>query len=383
MSRDTDAQYMSIAYRLAEKGLPFTSPNPAVGAIVVKKGRIIGRGYHYKAGLPHAEIEALNDCRESARGATMYVTLEPCTHYGKTPPCVEAIVKSGIKRVVVGAVDPNPLVNGRGIMYLKRKGIEVSLFDERNSSDSLNCGFAKWIRSGLPFVILKIATTLDGKIADRYGDSKYITSYRTREFVHRLRYLSDAILVGAGTVRKDNPRLTSRLIKGMRKKITTRIVLDGRLSLSTNYRVFANDGATRILLTSETAFNNRGRRCAEFERGGIRVVPLKSHGTRIELNEILKYLGSMNVLYLLVEGGSELFTEFLESSVVDNLIMTMAPSLIGGRGKGFFLQDRRIKESTTLYRPAEVMFCGNDLIFNYYKEGSDVYRLDRVLRAGC
>ncbi len=229
---------------------------------------------------------------------------------------------------------------------------------------------------------MKIASSLDGKIADSKGNSKYITSIETRRFVHRLRFLSDAVLIGAGTVKKDNPRLNYRLLRKSNGKRLSRIVLDGNLSLTTGYRIFNDDGQERIILTTRRAFVKERERRLIFEKRGVKVVPLGSKDHKISAGEILEYLGSMNILYLLVEGGSEVFTNFIKEDAVDNLILCMAPVLFGPEGRQFFLKDQIMSVCDTPYRPSEVRLSGNDVISIYHREGSDVYRFDRIFRTG-
>ncbi|MGC8928146.1 MAG: bifunctional diaminohydroxyphosphoribosylaminopyrimidine deaminase/5-amino-6-(5-phosphoribosylamino)uracil reductase RibD [Myxococcota bacterium] len=379
--RSIDAEYMMRAIILAENGMGRTSPNPMVGAVIVKDNKIIGEGYHQAAGQPHAEINAIRSAKGSLKGSTMYVTLEPCVHYGRTPPCAKAIVESGIKRVVISDVDPNPLVNGRGINYLRRHKIEVdfckiSPFDSQTYS--LNCGFNKWIKQKIPYVTLKVAMTMDGKIADKKGDSKYITSIESRRFVHYLRYLSDAILVGSTTVKSDDPLLNHRLVKFERRKAITRVILDGSLSLTPEYRVFKRDGARRILLTTADMFDRKKGVVKRFKNIGVEVVPFETDSSKIEITDILEYLGSINILYLFVEGGQEVFTDFLSHKEVDLLIMMISPRLLGEGSKGFYLKSNLMNNSKTNLSLIKFIPSGGDAILFYLKEGSDVYWIDRV-----
>jgi len=373
-----DLPFIDRAIELAQKGIGHTSPNPSVGAVIVKNGRIIGEGFHKKSGLPHAEIEALMSCKESPRGATMYVTLEPCVHFGRTPPCSDAIIKSGIKRVVICEKDPNPLVNGKGISRLRANGIEVDVFDTKGIVRSLNCGFNKWIIKKIPYVTVKIATTLDGKIADVNGNSKYLTGEDIRRVVHRLRYRSDAILVGAGTVIKDNPLLDCRLYRSDRPKKPARIIIDGDLRLKPHFRVFRQDGAQRIILTSREAYDKNGSLLKRFEDEGVVVFPFRTRRGIIQVKDILEYLGSLNILYLMVEGGGRVFTDFIDSKEVDLLILNMSPRIFGCKGIGFFGGEREYKNSKLNYLFYRTMNFDNDILVSYYKEGSDVYGIDRV-----
>lgn len=380
-----DKKYMMRAITLAEKGIGMTSPNPIVGAVIVKDGQIVGEGYHQAAGLPHAEINAIKDARVSLDGSTMYVTLEPCAHYGRTPPCVEAIVKSGIKRVVIYETDPNPLVNGKGIKFLRQHKVKVDFcrFDLPGSSfTSLNCGFKKWIKHKIPYVTLKLALTMDGRIADRYGNSRYITSNESRRFVHYLRYISDAILIGANTVRLDDPLLNHRLVSFKKRKPITRIILDGSLSLNPMYRVFSRDGAKSILLTTQSAFNRKKELVKRFNNAGVEVVPFRAESGKIRIKDILEYCGSINILYLFVEGGGVVFTDFISQREADLLIMMIAPRLLGEKAKNFFLGSNSMKDSQTDFSLIEAMPSGRDALLFYLKEGSDVYGINRVYWKG-
>lgn len=377
-----DERFMTEAIKLAEKGIGLTSPNPYVGAVIVKNNKIIGRGYHKKAGLEHAEIDAIKNSWASLKGATMYVTLEPCAHYGKTPPCVDAIIKSGIKRVVIGEVDPNPLVNGKGVRCLKEAGVKVDIFQRTNEIRSLNCGFRKWILKKIPYVIVKVASSMDGRIADSSGSSKYISSNESRRFVHFVRFISDAILVGAGTIKKDDPLLDHRLYIAPFKKPITRIVLDGRLSLTPRYRVFRDDGARRIILTSVTAYNKRRACVNEFLNRGVDVLPLRSIKNRISTKDILEYLGSINILYLLVEGGRDVFTEFIDFEETDVFLHFIAPKLLGEGSIGFYKRHLCIEESNTDYVLSNIRQMNADVLLYYCRKGSDVYRFDRIYWEG-
>ncbi len=375
-----DAHYMERAGRLALQALGNTSPNPMVGAVIVKGGRIISEGYHRAAGFPHAEIDAIKNAKCSLSGSTMYVTLEPCSHYGKTPPCVEAIVKSGIKRVVIGEIDPNPLVNGKGISYLRKYGVEVDILPVADGHYSINCGFKKWIKKKIPYVTLKVASSMDGRIADIKGDAKYLTSNKTREFVHFIRYISDAIMVGARTVRTDDPLLDHRLYKLKKKKLITRIILDGNLSLTPDFRVFRDDGAKRIILTSYNAFNSKKGLVKRFIRCGVEIVPFKTIRNHINVKDILEYLGMINILFLLVEGGKDVFTDFIDSYETDLFVQMIAPRIIGDGSSGFYGRSRLIKNSLTGFSLYNVSYSGRDALLIYNKEGSDVCRLDTIYR---
>jgi diaminohydroxyphosphoribosylaminopyrimidine deaminase/5-amino-6-(5-phosphoribosylamino)uracil reductase len=291
-----DERFMAQAIAEAEKALGRTHPNPAVGAVIVKAGKVIARGHHVKAGAPHAEVVALSKAGVKARGATLYTTLEPCNHHGRTPPCSEAILKAGIGRVVFASSDPNPLVDGRGVKRLRKGGVEVAAHVLRAEADALNRPFFKAMRTGLPWVTLKVAVTLDGKLAAKGGDSKWVTGEAAREKVHALRGLADAILVGAGTVRRDDPQLTARL-KGTRNPV--RVVLG---DVPKKARVL-DDQARTIVFAQKT--------------------PLK---------QVLKQLVAEGLLHVLVEGGSVVHSEFLKQGLFDEVLVFVAPKLVGAEG---------------------------------------------------
>jgi diaminohydroxyphosphoribosylaminopyrimidine deaminase/5-amino-6-(5-phosphoribosylamino)uracil reductase len=316
---------MAAALRLARKGLGFVSPNPLVGAVVVRGGRIVGRGYHARFGGPHAEVVALTEAGDAANGATLYVTLEPCAHHGKTPPCVDAIVEAGVARVVVGMRDPNPLVNGKGIEALNRRGISVTVGVREEECRRLNESYVKYITTGLPFVALKIAQSLDGKIATATGHSKWISCKQARAFVRRLRAQYDAVLVGAGTVRTDDPALTPLDKAG---PIPKRVVVDDQLGIPLDARLLTDDYATKtIVVTSTLASPEKVRR---IEERGAKVVCLDAgEDGRIPFLKLWQKLGELQIASVLVEGGQQVFTEALLSGQTDRLWVFVAPKLLG------------------------------------------------------
>lgn len=319
---------MKLALKLAEKGRGRTSPNPMVGAVVVKDGNVIGRGFHEKIGTPHAEIMAINKATKSTKGATLYINLEPCNHQGRTPPCTDTIIKSGIKKVVVGVEDPNPVVSGRGIKKLKEAGIDVKLGVLEEESKKLNEAYIKYITTGKPFVILKVATSLDGKIATRNGESQWITGEVSRKTVHQLRNEVDAVLVGIGTVFMDNPRLSTRLnIPDSRDPL--RIIVDSLLRIPSKANVFNNDSKEKtIIVTTQFAPADK----IKLLEDKAKVIVIKSKDRRVNLKGLLKKLGQMGVTSLMVEGGSEINFSILSEGLVDKVIFFIAPKIIGGRG---------------------------------------------------
>ncbi len=320
--------------RLAKYGTGSVSPNPLVGCVIVKDGVIIGEGYHKKFGEAHAEVEAIRSASSSVEGSEAYVNLEPCSFYGKTPPCTDLLIEKRIRKVYAAMLDPNPLVNGKGIEKLKAAGIEVEVGLLEGEARKLNEVFIKFITKKLPFVILKIAQSLDGKIALRNGKSKYITSSESLKMVHELRSQYDAVLVGAGTVREDNPGLTVRLAEG---RSPVRIILDGNLSSPVESNVFRNRDARTILFCSMRAMKSRkvSKKIEALELKRIEMYPLKSdvHGT-IPLRTVMKKLAGIGIASVLVEGGASVFSQFIKSRLADRLHLFIAPRIIGS-GKSF------------------------------------------------
>jgi diaminohydroxyphosphoribosylaminopyrimidine deaminase/5-amino-6-(5-phosphoribosylamino)uracil reductase len=318
-----DEQWMRKVLRLAEKGRGRTSPNPLVGAILVKNGKVVGEGYHARAGEAHAEIIALQRAREKAKGATLYINLEPCTHYGKTPPCAPQVVKAGVKKGIIGMEDPNPLVRGKGIETLKKAGLNVRTGILERECRRLNEAFCKYITAREPFVILKIAATLDGKIATREGDSKWISGEASRRFVHRLRDEVDGVLVGIGTVLRDDPLLTAR-IKGGRDPC--RIVLDSQLKIPEEAKVFGDSPTKVIIAATESAPKDKIERLGNK---GVRILTLESKEGRIDLKSCLSKLGEIGMMSLMVEGGNQVNGSFLDERLIDKLLLFLSPRLIG------------------------------------------------------
>jgi len=318
---------MDMALDLAVQGRGYTSPNPLVGAVVVKNGGVAGKGFHEEAGQNHAEVNALNDADDRANGATLYVTLEPCNHFGRTPPCTQRIVEAGIKRVVVAMKDPNPDVKGGGNDYLRSHGIEVTEGVGEKRARKINEAFIKYTQTQRPFVILKCAATLDGRIAARTGDAKWITGERSREYVHHLRHAGDAIMVGIGTVKADNPSLTTRL-KDVRTKDPLRIILDTKLLIATNAKVLQlKSEASTILITGDSVSAAKRKR---IEQQGVQVISVALKDERIDLNALMDRLGAMGVTSLLIEGGSRVIASALVAGVVDKIMFFFAPKILGG-----------------------------------------------------
>ena len=320
----TDEGFMRRALRLARKGEGRVSPNPMVGAVIVRDGRIIAEGYHRRYGENHAEINAIANATEPVAGATFYITMEPCSHYGKTPPCVEALIAGRPGRVVVGTIDPNPLVSGRGIAALQSHGISTTVGVLEEACQRQNEAFFKYIRTGIPFVTLKFALTLDGRIATATGHSRWISSSPSLRFAHRLRRAHDAILVGAGTVLRDDPELTCRLVRG---RNPLRIVVDSHLRTSPDASVFDVRRSPTIVAVTGKAPEERRRL---FEQKGIEVLELdEDEGGRVDLQGLLNLLGQRKIASLLVEGGAGVNTSFLRANLVDRLIAVIAPKIVG------------------------------------------------------
>ena len=334
MSARDDLAYMEMAYGLAGKARGRTSPNPLVGAVVVRGGAVVGHGFHEQAGRPHAEIVALGMAGRRARGATLYLTLEPCVHWGRTPPCVDAVLAAGLRRIVVSAVDPNPLVDGRGIRRLRRAGleIEVGLLAERNAA--LNEACLKHVVRRVPFVTLKAALAMDGRIACRTGDSRWISSAAARDYVHLLRGEQDAVLIGSGTLLADDPRLSVRH-PGWPGKKALRAVLDRRLRFPASARMLSTPEAGPILVfAGRDAPADRAR--ALRDRGAEVALPPGGAGDWT-LDGVLAELGRRDVTALLVEGGQAVFTAFVEAGLADKAVLFYAPRLVGGAGAPAFL----------------------------------------------
>lgn len=321
MCPDDDIRFMSHAISLAEKGRGTTSPNPMVGAVVVKGGKIIGSGFHQYHGGDHAEVAALRETGDNARDATLYVTLEPCCHYGKTPPCTEAIIKSGISRVVIAMSDPNPLVCGGGISILEKAGIRTKTGVLEKTAQKLNESYVKYIVKKIPFLTLKLAVTLDGKIADCSGKSKWITGPETRKWVHQLRAWSDAVMVGAGTVLADDPELNVRDAEGSNP---IRVIIDESLDTPPDARVCSGDSC--IVATSP---DSDVEKQAVLTDRGVTVLKIGNAVNGISLRDVMKYLGEQGIISVLCEGGGMIAGSLLTEKLVDKVIYTIAPKLLG------------------------------------------------------
>ena len=317
--------FMQRVLELALKGKGRTSPNPMVGAVIARGKKIIAEGYHRKAGTQHAEIVALKKAGTKAKGATLYVNLEPCCHTEKkTPPCTKSIIKSGIKKVVIAMADPNPKVSGRGIKELKSAGIRINVGIMQKEAKVLNEAFIKFITKKEPFVILKTAQSLDGKIATARGESKWITGEKSRKLVHRLRNEVDAVLAGIGTVRKDDPSLTCRISGG---RNPYRIIVDSRLQIPLNSKVLRHKDKKTIIATTNKASTNKIKKII---KGGNKVLVIKDRSKKVELKRLMKELGKLNILSVMIEGGSSVNASALSSKIIDKIMFFIAPIVIGG-----------------------------------------------------
>ena len=323
----TDSDYMQLALELATTAKGNTNPNPCVGAVVVKDGVIVGTGLHRKAGEPHAEVHAFNMAGEYAKGATLYVTLEPCSHYGKTPPCAMLVKESGVSRVVVAMMDPNPSVAGRGINILKEAGIEVEVGLLEQDARRLNERFIHNMLTNKPFVISKFAMTMDGKIATHNGHSKWITSHEARLQVHKLRHEMDGILVGVGTVLADNPSLTTRL-QNREGKNPIRIILDSELKTPLEANIVNTAEAQTIIVSGKDVDATKVKQLTEK---GVQILTVSKTEQGLNLGEMLDELYKLGITDVLVEGGAEINGSFLSARLINKVLIFMAPKILGGR----------------------------------------------------
>lgn len=362
----SDIAYMQRALELATQGRGWTSPNPMVGAVLVRDGQVIAEGYHRAAGQPHAEVEALRAAGPLAQGATLYVTLEPCCHFGRTPPCTRALIQAGIRRVVCAMLDPNPLVQGKGVTKLWEAGIEVTVGVLADQAQRLNEAFIKWITTRRPFVILKAAISLDGKIAASSGSSRWITAETSRLKAHELRSYYDAVLVGVQTVVKDDPQLTCRLEGKWHQPV--RIVVDSRLRLPLDAQII-NPRLQKVSATIIAHGGDYDCHKAEVLKGlGVETLELKMTARGVDLEQLMEVLGQRGITSVLIEGGAEVNASALEQGIVDKVVLFVAPKLIGGHkapgmigGKG--IEDVNLAPSL---HDLEIERVGPDLMITGY-----------------
>lgn len=360
MNNMNDEYYMRQAIALAKKGRGYVSPNPLVGAIIVKNNRIISRGYHQRFGGNHAEINALKNATKDVAGSTLYVTLEPCCHEGKTPPCIDSITKHKIARVVIGTIDSNPLVSCQGINYLQSCGIEVKTGVLENDCRKLNEIFFHYMETGLPFITIKYAQTLDGRIATATGESQWISSEASLKFTHQLRAAHDAILVGAGTVIKDNPELTVRLVRG---RNPLRVIVDSELEISRQAKIFKNISAAKTLIaTIKTADDSQFRNLADSDAEIITIDDDKKGN--VDLKKLFKILAGRNVSSILIEGGAQIITSVLKNDLANRLVTIIAPKIIGSGIEAVGDLNIRSLDAAKILSAQKVMRRGNDIIID-------------------
>jgi diaminohydroxyphosphoribosylaminopyrimidine deaminase/5-amino-6-(5-phosphoribosylamino)uracil reductase len=362
-----DATYMQMALRLAARGEGWVSPNPMVGAVVVKDGQVVGRGYHRRAGLPHAEVEALRAAGAAARGAELYVTLEPCNHQGKTPPCTRAILAAGVRRVVIAARDPNPQVTGGGVEFLAAQGVDITLGVLEAEARRLNEAWFHSVNTGRPWVVAKAACSLDGKIATVGGESQWLTGEAARALGRRLRHRVDAIMVGIGTVLADNPQLTTRLPRGRGTgRDPIRVILDSRLRLPLTARLLHldSDAPTWVATTSQAPPDAiRG-----IEARGAQVLVLPGDNGRVSLPDLMAELGARQVQSLLVEGGAETLGACFDQGLVNRFYFFYAPKILGGQKAPGMVGGRGIVHlgAAHVAKNLSVRRVGGDLLVSGY-----------------
>jgi diaminohydroxyphosphoribosylaminopyrimidine deaminase / 5-amino-6-(5-phosphoribosylamino)uracil reductase len=362
--------YMRRALKLAEKGIGYTNPNPLVGAVIVKNTEIIGEGYHMKYGGNHAEVNAFLNATQDVENATLYVSLEPCSHFGKTPPCANAIVKKGIKKVYIGLMDPNPKVAGKGIEILRSNGIEVVVGLLEAECKKVNEIFLKYITTNLPFCILKTAMTLDGKIASYTGSSKWVTNDLSRKYVHEIRHRVSAIMVGIGTVLSDDPQLNVRLEDKVTKN-PIRVIVDSTARIPLSSKVLnVNSDTKTILATTNRASEDKIKILKEM---GIEIIVLPQKNKHVDLSCLMKVLGEKKIDSVLLEGGSDLNFSAIEEGIVDKVLTFISPKIIGGKsaktpvgGNGIALMSDAIKVNNI-----EIHKFGDDFMLEGYLERSD------------
>lgn len=355
-----DLKFMGRALELARLRKGLTHPNPTVGCVIVKDGQIVGEGYHEKAGMPHAEVVALQRAGEKAKGATLYVTLEPCTHFGRTPPCTDAIIKAGLKRVVIATLDPNPIVSGKGVERLKSAGIEVSVGLLEEDAKRLNEDFFIYITQKRPYITLKWAQSIDGTMATKRDDSKWISSEESRTFVHRLRSEASAVLVGINTVLRDDPQLTIRAFPWERQPV--RIILDPQLRIREDLKIIKDGEAPTIIVSAV----EKREKIKVLEDMGVKVILAPLNDGKLDLREVLKELYFMDIMHILVEGGSITHTTFLKENLFDRIWVFLAPIILGEGKRIGDLDINYIKDAKRL-QLRELKRFGMDVALEYVK----------------
>lgn len=366
MNTHKDIAFLEMAYGLAEKARGWTSPNPYVGAVIVKGNRIVGTGYHERPGRPHAEIIALQQAGSLARNGTAYISLEPCVHWGRTPPCVDSLIRAGLKRIVVSALDPNPLVYTMGVKRMRQAGIDVSVGLLQEKNIQLNEAYNKYIQKRIPFVTAKVATSVDGKIATKTFDSKWITSRMTREYAHLLRGEHQALMVGIGTLVRDDPWLTVRHPLWRGKQIT-RVVIDSKLRFPLQAKILNTLNKGKILVFTQQP--PLSRKANALQRKGVQIVSFPADPSmKINLKKVLSWLGKNEISSIFVEGGSLLLTSLLEKNLIDKIYITFSPKLVGGEKAPSFFEGKGISSlsQSLCLKDTHCFAVGKDIILEGY-----------------
>ena len=360
-----DESYIQLTIEIARRGEGSVSPNPLVGCVITKNNKIIGAGYHQKFGEEHAEINAINSATESLEDSTLYLNLEPCSHHGKTPPCVDRIIKEKIKRVVIGTLDINPLVSGKGVKALKKAGIDVKVGILEKECIELNKFFLKYISKKLPYVTIKAAQTLDGMIADKNNFSEWISSEQSRRQAHSLRAKYDSVLIGSETARSDNPKLTVRLAEG---RNPYRIVLDSKLMLSPGLNLFKNNIDKKTIVVTLADNASKKSKIKRLEQLGVKIVFIKKNqGGRVDLNSMLKEVRKMGISSILVEGGAKIYSSFVKQDLFDDILLFVSPKILGTGIKTFSdLSFKSLPNALTLKLKKSEMI-GEDVLFHLIK----------------
>jgi len=357
--------YMGRTFELAKKGWGRTNPNPMVGAVIVKDDRVIAEGFHEAIGCAHAEVSAFNNAVEDVAGSTMYVNLEPCSHYGKTPPCAKAIIEKKIKKVIVAMIDPNPKVSGRGVQMLRDAGIEVEVGILEEEARKLNEIFINYVTKNKPFVILKTAMTLDGKIASSTGDSKWVTSQESRTHVHVLRDRVSAIMVGINTVIKDNPMLTARL-EQKDGKDPIRVIVDSKGIIPMDSKVLSKDSKAGVILATTSRIQEDKEK--QLIDNGVRVIKAEGKDGRVDLQKLMQELYKLEIDSVLLEGGGTLNAAALESGIVDKVMFFIAPKILGGKDAITPVEGKGIQSMSEALKVKNVSFSkfGEDILLEGY-----------------
>ena len=354
---------MKMALELAEKGKGYVNPNPMVGAVIVKSRKIIGKGYHCAFGRAHAEINALG-CAQAVKGSTMYVTLEPCSSFGKTPPCTRAIIKAGIKKVIIAAKDPNPLNNGNGIRELKKNGIVIEKGLMEKDARELNEKFFTYHEKKRPFISVKCAMTIDGKIAAISGASKWITGKKARDYGHLLRHGHDALMAGINTIKTDDPLLTARFNKKMRKPYI--VIVDTRLSIPASARVIKNAARNKLIIVTTEKSSLKKKK--KLIKQGVEILEVSAKGRRVNLPMMAKKLYYMGITSILVEGGGEIIYSLLREKLADKIYFFYAPKILGGRAAPTSIEGDGIKDINKAIKIKDLTCSriGEDVLFTGY-----------------